>query len=73
LLFVDSNGKANLEERAKSLHRLITENIIPSLPEETEMLTNEELVLAISLKNNELHSRGKLLIMDLLSQIDPKN
>lgn len=67
MLFIDTTGKSNLEERITSLHRLITENIIPSMPEETDVMTNEESVVAISLKNNMLHSRGKLLIMDLLS------
>lgn len=69
LLFIDEKGKANLQERVKSLNKLILEHVVPSLPDECEAMTEEEAFIFIALKNKMLHMRGKLLVMNLMGQI----
>ena len=38
-------------------------NILPSLPQESNAMTAEEEFVAISLRNREVHARAKLIIM----------
>jgi hypothetical protein len=65
-------GKNNLEERVNVLHKLVTEEIVPALPETSPVLTSEERFCMIGLRNKKLHATAKLYIMEILNQVkDP--
>jgi hypothetical protein len=56
------------------LHKLVTEEIVPALPETSPVLTSEERFCSIGLRNKKLHATAKLFIMEILGQVrDPSN
>ena len=71
-LLLNDDGQARLEERIASLHALVMDNILPSLPDSPDATTNEEAFVLTGLKSRILHSKAKLYIMDMIGQIKEK-
>jgi hypothetical protein len=63
------NGVESLHQRTETLHKLVTQKIMPALPGESKGLTPDEEFIAISLRNKLVHARAKLIIMQMLEQI----
>ena len=63
------NGSESINERIAGLEKLVRENILPSLPQESSAMTEEEMFVLASLRNRQIHARAKLLIMQMLNQI----
>ena len=62
-------GVQSLEERIDQLHSIITNHILPSLPDDPKVRTPEEEFVFASLRNRVMHSKAKLIIMQLIGQI----
>ncbi len=62
-------GVQSLEERIDLLHGIITNHILPSLPDDPKVRTPEEEFVFASLRNRVMHSKAKLIIMQLIGQI----
>lgn len=67
------NGNHSLDERMRMLNQLVTENIVPTLPEQSPTVTPEELFLCTGIRNRRLHAKAKMYIMEMINVIkDPK-
>ena len=66
---MSDTGKHSLEERIDLLHGFVTKHILPVLPGDPEARTPEEDFVFLGLRNLVMHSKAKLIIMQLLGQI----
>ena len=57
------SGNHCLDEKADKLHKLVVNNIVPTLPGDCKTLTAEEEILQIATRNRVVHARAKVIIM----------
>jgi len=62
-------GVDSLEERTDLLNGIIKDHILPCLPLDPEVRTPEEEFMFSALRNRVIHSKAKLIIMQLIGQI----
>lgn len=67
------SGRQSLQRRVEMLDKIVTENMIPALPKDTHAMTPEEEFTIIAVKNRQIHAKAKLLIMQMLNQIQKPN
>ena len=63
------NGKAHLKQRIDVLHGLVTKHTNPPLHGDDPKLSAEEEFVKISMKSKTMHARAKLIVMQILNQI----
>lgn len=59
-------GYESLNERIDQLHEFVLKNTLPPLPNEKVPRTEEEEFVLLALKNRVVHSKAKLIIMQLI-------
>ena len=63
------NGQDSLLEKTKLLHSIVLRGFDPPLPGDSKALCPEEEFIQIALKSQAVHARAKLIIMQILNQI----
>lgn len=59
-------GTSFLNEKVKELKAIVKDGVLPKLPHEMEMKSQEEMIMDIALSSKEFHAKARLLIMDML-------
>lgn len=66
---LQDRGEPNLDDRAEMLSNLVKNNIVPALPGRSKALTAEEEMMQIAVRDQVVHARAKVVIMQMMQQL----